>query len=241
MRELSQEERRRYSRTVMLPEIGKTGQLKLLESKALIVGCGALGSITAMQLAASGVGHLIIVDFDTVDISNLQRQLAFEEKDLGHKKSERLASKIHAINSGIEVSVVDGLLKRAQAEMLMAECDIVLEGSDNPATKYMVTDAAAAVGTPCVLGAVSGFSGQVQTFAPGHAGYRDWWPEEVGDGGFTPCSLGGLLGPVPSLVASIQSAEAIKILAGLTPALLDTLLAIDTHSMEFRKFRFNEE
>lgn len=236
MRELSQEERRRYSRTVMLPEIGKEGQARLLESHALIVGCGALGSIVAMQLAASGVGHLTIVDFDTVDISNLQRQLAFTEGDIGQKKSERLAAKIHAINSGIEVKTIDGVLKRTKAERLMADCDIAIEGSDNPATKYMVTDVAEALEKPCVLGAVSGFSGQVQTFAPGHAGYRDWWPEEVGESGFTPCSLGGLLGPVPSLVASLQSAEAIKILAGLKPALLDTLLTLDTLKMEFHSY-----
>lgn len=238
MKELTPDERRRYSRTISLPEIGNEGQLRLLSSHVLIVGCGALGSIVAMQLAASGIGHMTVVDFDTVDISNLQRQLAFCENDIGHKKARRLAAKLTSINSGINVNSMDRLLRNGDMDALLADCDVVVEGSDNPATKYMVTDAAASGGIPCVLGAVSGFTGQVQTFLPGHTSYRDWWPDEVDHAGFTPCSMGGLLGPVPSLVASIQAAEVIKILTGIGSTLADSLLTIDTYSMDFHTFRF---
>lgn len=225
--------RRRYSRNLLLPEIGESGQRALLRSSVLVVGAGALGSIVSMYLACSGVGRLGICDFDTVDLSNLQRQLGFTVDDIGRSKVEATSRRLAAINPEITIESHEGLLRPDKARELFARYDVIVEGSDNPATKYMVTDIAAETAKPCVLGGVSGFSGQVMTFHPGGKTYRDIFPDAAPEGGYTPCSLGGVLGPLPGIVGSIQAAEVIKIITGAGQTLDRRMLLVDALNMTF--------
>lgn len=235
MATLTADERRRYSRNIMLSGIGAEGQERLLQSKVLIVGCGALGSVCAMYLAGSGVGMLGLVDFDTVDISNLQRQLSYTITDIGQSKAGTLASKIRDINPAVNVKVYDTLLTGRSAGDIISEYDIIVEGSDNPDTKYLISDMCADLKKNCVMGGIAGTQGQVICFAHGHASYRDFFPEAAAPDGFTPCSLGGVLGPLPGIVGSIQAAETVKIITGLGKPMFDTLLLIDAGNMEFNK------
>ncbi len=221
----------RYIRNIQLPEIGQAGQNRLSASSVLVVGAGALGSVASMYLAGSGVGRLQIVDFDNIDLTNLQRQLSFAESDLGKPKALTLAEKLRAINSEIKVEAINRLIKPSDLEELMGDCDLVLECSDNPATKYAVTEAAEKAGISYVLGGVAQWRGQVMDWAPGHAGYSDFFPIGADSQGYTPCAIGGVLGPVPGIVASIQATEAIKLLTGAGAPLLDRLLIIDALTM----------
>lgn len=227
--QLTEEQRLRYSRSIMLPEIGKRGQERLLKARVLIVGAGALGSITAMYLAASGVGHLTLADYDTVDLSNLQRQLSFSTSDCGSMKAEAASRRIADINPDVTVSVFGKMITAGNARYLFTGHDLVIEGSDNPSTKYLVTDLCAELGIPCVLGGVAQFRGQVTSWAPGHPTYRDLFPEKAEEGGYTPCSLGGILGPLPGIIASTQACEAIKIITGAGTPLYGRLFVLDIH------------
>lgn len=224
---LSPDNRRRYSRNILLPEIGHQGQSKLLASNVLIVGCGALGSIVAMYLAGSGVGHMTLVDFDTIDISNLQRQLSFTTGSCGQKKAAVTADRLKEINPEVSVTVFDGMLTAKNAGTLFQGHDLVIEGSDNPATKYLVTDQCSLLSIPCVLGGVAQFRGQVMSWKPGCASYRDVFPEPAQEGGYTPCALGGVLGPLPGIIGSYQAAEAVKILTDVGQPLYNRLLIFD--------------
>ena len=220
----------RYSRNLMLPEIGRPGQHKLLTSRVLIVGVGALGSIAAMYLAASGVGCITLADYDTIDISNLQRQLSFSTEDCGKFKAESARDRLLSINPEVNVSVINNMLTRQNTPELIAAHDLVIEGSDNPSTKYLISDMCHAAGVPCVLGGVAQFNGQVMSWKPGYPTYRDIFPEQAAEGGYTPCSLGGVLGPLPGIVASWQAAEAIKILTDIGTPLFGRMLLIDALS-----------
>ncbi len=237
METLTKEQNRRYSRNIFLQQIGKTGQIKMLNASVLIIGTGALGSVISMYLAAAGVGHIGICDFDTIDISNLQRQLSFTEKDVGRKKLEVTAEKLHDINSEIKIETYPGLLRKDKAREIFAHYDIIVEGSDNPNTKYMVTDIAAELAKPCILGGVAQFAGQVMTILPGGKTYRDLFPEPAADGEFMPCSVGGVLGPVPGIVGSIQATETIKLITQTGYTLSGQLLTIDALTMTFRKIQ----
>ncbi len=225
--DLSKEQRLRYSRNLLLPEIGKEGQRRLLDSRVLIVGTGALGSIAAMYLAASGVGHITLADYDTVDISNLQRQLSFSTADCGSMKVDAARSRMASINPDVTVDVFARMITGENAHGLFSGHDLVIEGSDNPATKYLVTDTCAELQIPCVLGGVTQFQGQVMSWAPGHPTYRDLFPEQAEAGGYTPCSLGGVLGPLPGVIASTQACEAVKILTGAGTPLYGKLFMVD--------------
>ncbi|MCM1319758.1 MAG: HesA/MoeB/ThiF family protein [Muribaculaceae bacterium] len=225
--ELSKEQRLRYSRNIMLPEIGRKGQQQLLRSKVLIVGTGALGSIAAMYLAGSGVGEITIADYDTIDISNLQRQLSFSTEDCGKLKVLATKERLLSINPEIRVNVIDKMLTRNNAQDLISSHHLVIEGSDNPSTKYLISDLCKLTEVPCVLGGVAQFNGQVSSWCPGYPTYRDIFPEQATEGGYTPCSIGGVLGPLPGIVASWQAAEAIKILTGIGTPLFGRMLIID--------------
>lgn len=228
----------RYIRTIQLPEIGEAGQQRLLGSSVLVLGAGALGSVASMYLAASGIGHIRVVDFDNIDVTNLQRQLSYTEADLGRSKVMTLAERLRSINSEIEVEAVNQFVKPDDLAALMHGCDLVLECSDNPDTKYAVTTAAESLCIPYVLGGVAQWRGQVMDWAPGHARYADFFPIGADSNGYTPCSIGGVFGPAPGIVASIQAAEAIKLLVGAGHPLLDRLLLIDTLNMTFRTISF---
>lgn len=233
MLHLDEDNRRRYSRNIMLSEIGIEGQEKLFQSSVLIVGCGALGSVAAMYLAGSGVGRIGLIDFDTIDISNLQRQLAYGTDDIGKKKTVKLAEKIKNINSDITVECYDIFVNGKTLGGIAENYDIIIEGSDNPDTKYFVSKTSVELKKPCILGGIFRTEGQVLTYIPGHASYIDFFPVGAEAGGFTPCSLGGVLGPLPGIVASIQATEAIKILTGFGQPLIDRLLLIDAATMTF--------
>lgn len=224
---LTADQRRRYSRNILLPEIGPRGQERLLGATVLVVGCGALGSMCAMYLAGSGVGHIRLVDFDTIDISNLQRQLSFSTRQCGQKKAEALRTRLLEINPDIDVRAYDRLMRRDDADELMTGADLVIEGSDNPSTKYLITDLCRERGVPCVLGGVSAWQGQILSWAPGYPCYRDIFPSAATEGSYTPCALGGLPGPLPGIVGAAQALEAVKILTHAGRPLYGRLLLID--------------
>ena len=228
---LTKEQEVRYSREISLPEIGREGVQRLLGASVLVVGAGALGCITAMYLAAAGVGRIGVADFDTVGLSNLQRQLSYTEEDIGRPKADTLAAKLQAINSEIEVEIFGKMLTGGNITELMEKYDIIVEGSDNPSTKYLVSDAARKHGKPCIIGGVRGFIGQITTQLPEGPFYRDMFPDIPESCGLTPCSTLGVLGPVPGVVASLQATEVIKLITGAGTPLAGRLLQIDTLTM----------
>lgn len=232
---LSDEQKRRYSRNILLKEVGSEGQEKLLDTKIAVVGSGALGSIAALYLAGSGVGTIAIADFDTVDISNLQRQVAFSESDTGLKKVLATAERMTSINSEIKVIPVDALLSKKNIESFIADYDIVIEGSDNPATKYLVCETCEQMGKRYCLAGVSQFSAQVMSWQPGCQGYKDVFPEAAGEGEFMPCAVGGVCGPFTGVVGSTQAVEALKMALGIGEPLYDRILIIDSLNMKFRE------
>lgn len=221
----------RYSRLTTLPDIGPEGLRLLRKARVTVVGCGALGSLCSMYLAASGVGHITIADFDTIDISNLQRQLFFTESGLGDSKARTLASKIKAINSEVSVSVIEKLVRRDNALSIFASEDVIIDGSDNPATKLMTDSVCAEIGKPCVIAGVSGFECQVMTCQPGSVRYSDVFGDASGCSGVTPCSVGGVLGPAAGVAASIQASEAIKLLTGAGRLLVNRLFTLNLLDM----------
>lgn len=221
----------RYSRLVTLPEIGREGVKTLNNASILIIGCGALGSLCAMYLAASGVGHLTIADLDTIDISNLQRQLFFTEDALGKSKARILKEKIQSLNSGIEVKVIEKFLTADLARKMVGEYDVVIDGSDNPDTKLMTDRVCREAGVACIIGGVRGFSGQVMTITENSTGYAEIFGDAPSCGGFTPCSVSGVLGPAAGIIASVQAAEAIKLITGAGRTLADRLLNINLLDM----------
>lgn len=224
-------QKQRYSRLVSIPEIGEEGVRKLNASHVLMIGCGALGSMCAMYLAASGVGHITIADFDTVDISNLQRQLFFTEQDLGKSKAQVLAARINALNSETQVTVLEKLIRSPRDLGDITEYNVIIDGSDNPHTKLLTDRLSADSDVPCVIAGVRGFECQIMTCVPGSVRYADVFGEDAACSGFTPCSIGGVLGPTAGVAASLQCAEAVKIIAGTGKPLTDRLLAMNLLDM----------
>ena len=192
-----------------------------------VIGCGALGSLCAMYLAASGVGNINIADFDTVDLSNLQRQLFFTEADLGKTKALVLRDRMLALNSGVSVNVTQEMVRPANAGDFLAGCDVVVDGSDNPATKLMTDRLAAKYEIPCVIAGVRGFDLQVITCLPGGTRYADIFGDAPACDGFTPCSIAGVLGPTAGIAASLQAAETVKLITGAGNTLSGKLLTIN--------------
>ena len=203
----------RYARQQQLPEIGAEGQRLLRAARVLVLGCGALGSLAAMYLAGAGVGELVIADFDSVDITNLHRQLFYTEAEAGRSKARLLADRIAALNSEVKVTVVAEFVRPERMSELASAVDLVVEAAENPDTKTMVSDACQALCRPCVIGGVEGWRGQVLTCLPGSPYYRAVFGAGA-DAGFTPCSLGGVAGPLPGVVASLQALEAVRVITG---------------------------
>lgn len=228
----------RYSRIEMLPEIGREGVEKLNRGSVLIIGCGALGSLSSMYLAASGVGTIGLCDFDTIDLSNLQRQLFFDEASLGKSKAGVLRQRMEALNPHTNVRVYNKMVNEPLASELFKEYDFIIDGSDNPSTKLMTDRVCAKLGKPYTIGGVKEFSGQVMSWAPGHKRYSEIFGEIPSCSGFTPCSLAGVLGPAAGVVASVQASEAIKYLTEAAPLLYDSLFLIDLKNNLSRTFKF---
>lgn len=230
---MTSEEKRRYSRQISVEEIGESGQLRLLSSKVAIVGCGALGSMVAMQLAAAGVGTIVIADFDTIDISNLQRQFFFTTDEAGSYKADVLAVRMSAINPECKVEIVKRMIDRKLAYEIFRSCDFVIDATDNPASKMMIEEVCDSLGKYCCVAGVSGFHGQVMTIRPGALKFGEVFSQDA-ESEFLPCSISGVVGPAAALCASIQASETIKFLTSSGQTLEDRLLTFDLLSDTFQ-------
>lgn len=242
---LSEDQRIRYSRHTLLNEIGEAGQIKLLESKVLLIGAGGLGSPAAIYLAAAGVGTLGIVDFDTVDVSNLQRQILHGNKDVGRPKVESAADRIKDINPDVKVIGYREPITSHNALEIIKQYDVVINGSDNFPTRYLVNDACQFLSKPLVDASIFMFEGQVTVYQPGDeaagiAGgpcYRCLYPDPPPPGEVPSCAEAGVLGVLPGIVGSIQAIEALKLILGIGEPLIGKLMMIDTLDMTFRTLR----
>ncbi|MGC2112851.1 MAG: molybdopterin-synthase adenylyltransferase MoeB [Candidatus Korobacteraceae bacterium] len=238
---LSNDEILRYSRHLILPEVGMEGQRKLKQAKVLCIGTGGLGSPLALYLAAAGVGTLGIVDFDIVDITNLQRQIIHGTADVGRKKLDSAADRITAMNPNVEVRKFETRLTSSNALEIFRDFDIVVDGTDNFPTRYLVNDACVLSGKPNVYGSIFRFEGQASVFAmKGGPCYRCLYPEPPPPGVVPSCAEGGVLGILPGLVGTIQATEAIKLIVGSGEPLVGRLLLVDALAMRFRELKLRK-
>lgn len=235
---LTPAELQRYSRHLILPEVGLEGQQKLKAASVLIVGAGGLGAPLSMYLAAAGVGRIGLVDFDRVDESNLQRQLLFGTADVGRPKLEAAAQRLRDINPHVTIERHDVRLSSANALDIVGAYDLVADGTDNFPTRYLVNDACILTGTPNVYGSIFQFEGQVSVFCtPEGPSYRCIYPEPPPPGLVPSCAEGGVFGVLPGIVGSLQAAEVIKLITGIGEPLVGRLLLIDVLAMQFRTLR----
>ncbi len=238
----SADEIRRYSRHLMLPEFGARGQKKLKASRVLVVGAGGLGSPAAMYLAAAGVGTLGLVDFDVVDLSNLQRQLLHGTADVGRTKLTSATDTLNALNPHVLVQPHALRLSAQNALPLFAQYDLVLDGTDNFPTRYLINDACVLTGKPNVSASVFRFEGQASVFCtPEGPCYRCLYPEPPPPGLSPSCGEGGVLGIVPGVIGTLQATEAIKVLTGVGQPLIGRLLTFDALEMTFRQFKVKKD
>ncbi|NBB84848.1 MAG: molybdopterin-synthase adenylyltransferase MoeB [Bacteroidetes bacterium] len=238
---LSTDEVQRYGRHLTLPEVGKAGQERLKASSVLIVGAGGLGSPAAMYLAAAGVGRIGLVDFDTVEASNLQRQLLHGTSDVGRSKLASAQDRLKDLNPHVEVELHETRLTSENALDIMDGYDIVADGTDNFPTRYLINDACVLTGTPNVYASIFRFEGQVSVFAtPEGPCYRCAYPEPPPPGLVPSCAEGGVLGVLPGLVGTLQATEVIKMLLGIGDSLVGRLLLIDTLPMTFRTLKIQK-
>ena len=241
-RRLTDDQRNRYSRHLLIPEVGEKGQLALLDSKMLLIGAGGLGSPAALYLAAAGVGTLGIVDEDTVDASNLQRQILHNTARLGMLKTESARETLTALNPDVNVVEHRARLSAENVLDLIADYDVVVDGSDNFPTRYALNDASAILGKPVVHGSIFRFEGQVTVFAPGQGPcYRCLFPEPPPAEMAPSCAEAGVLGVLPGIVGSLQAVEAIKLLLGIGEPLIGRLLLYDALETSFRELKLRRD
>jgi adenylyltransferase/sulfurtransferase len=239
--ELTTDDLSRYSRHLILPEVGMEGQRKLKAARVLCVGTGGLGSPLALYLAAAGIGTLGLVDFDIVDASNLQRQIIHSTKDIGRKKLDSAEEKLLALNPALNVVKHDTMLSSANALDILKDYDIVADGTDNFPTRYLVNDACVLLGKPNVYGSIFRFEGQASVFATAQGPcYRCLYPEPPPPGLVPSCAEGGVLGILPGLVGVIQATEAIKLILGKGESLAGRLLLVDALNMRFRELKLRK-
>jgi sulfur-carrier protein adenylyltransferase/sulfurtransferase len=232
---LSREEVLRYSRHLILPDVGLEGQQKLKAARVLLVGAGGLGSPAALYLAAAGVGTLGLVDFDVVDVTNLQRQILHGTRDIGRSKLDSATSRIADINPHVRVERFETRLTSANALDIIREFDLVVDGTDNFPTRYLVNDACVLSGRPNVYGSIFRFEGQASVFATADGPcYRCLFREPPPPGLVPSCAEGGVLGVLPGLVGTIQATEAVKLILGIGDTLIGRLLLVDALRMQFR-------
>ncbi|MDX9975095.1 MAG: molybdopterin-synthase adenylyltransferase MoeB [FCB group bacterium] len=236
--ELTPQEIARYSRHLLMPEVAIEGQKRLKAAKVLLIGAGGLGSPLGLYLAAAGVGHLGIVDFDAVDFSNLQRQVLHATSDVGRRKTESAAERLRGINPEIEVTTYETRITSANALQLIEPYDIVIDGTDNFPTRYLTNDACVLLGKPNIYGSIFRFEGQASVFAP-PAGpcYRCLFAEPPPPGMVPSCAEGGVLGILPGVIGCIQATEAIKLILGRGETLIGRLLLYDALAMKFREIK----
>ena len=239
---LTAEQKLRYSRHLLIPEVGSAGQARLLGSKALFIGAGGLGSPAALYLAAAGVGTIGIVDFDIVDVSNLQRQIIHTTDRVGERKVESARKSINALNPDIKVVPHEEMLVAANVERIIAGYDVILDGTDSFETRYILNDAAVAAGIPVIHASVFRFEGQLTTFIPYEGPcYRCLYPTppppELAPG----CSVAGVLGVVPGILGLLQATEALKVLLGIGNTLAGRLLLFDALETEFTELKLRRD
>ena len=235
---LSNEEIRRYARHLILPEVGPEGQAKLKAAKVLLVGAGGLGSPAALYLAAAGIGTLGLVDFDVVDESNLHRQILFGTSDVGRAKLSAAAARLSDVNPNVRVVPFETRLTSQNALGILADFDVVADGTDNFPTRYLVNDACVLLGRRNVYASIFRFEGQASVFgAPGGPCYRCLYAEPPPPGVVPSCAEGGVLGVLPGLLGTIQAAETIKLVLGVGDPLVGRLLLVDALGMRFRELR----
>src|SRR5213078_1717642 len=239
---LNNDEILRYSRHLIMPEVGMEGQLKLKAAKVLCIGAGGLGSPLALYLGAAGIGTLGIVDFDVVDYTNLQRQIIHSTADVGRPKLQSAAEKLKAMNPFLNIRTFDTRLSSANALELFREFDIIADGTDNFPTRYLVNDACVLTGKPNVYGSIFRFEGQASVFwAARGACYRCLYPEPPPPGLVPSCAEGGVLGVLPGIVGAIQANEAIKLIIGGGTPLINRLLLFDAWRMRFRELKLRKD
>jgi len=234
---LTPDQVKRYSRHIIMSDVGSRGQRKLMGSSALIVGAGGLGSPSAIYLALAGVGTIGIVDFDVVEISNLQRQILHHTSDIGRPKLQSARDNIISYNPDTNVVLHEVRLESHNAREIISQYDLVINGADNFATRYLVNDACYLEGKPLVDGSILIFDGQATLFLPGQGCYRCLFPEPPPPGLVPNCAEAGVLGALTGLVGSIQATEALKLILGIGESLVSRLLLIDALSMSFREVR----
>ena len=241
--ELNNDEIRRYSRHLILPEVGLSGQKKICSSSVLCIGAGGLGSPIAMYLAAAGVGKLGLLDFDTVDFSNLQRQIIHGTEDVGRPKTQSASETIKSINPNVEVVVYNTRISSENALDILRPYDIVVDGTDNFPTRYLTNDACVLLKKPNVYGSIFRFEGQASVFAPHLGGpcYRCLYPEPPPPGMVPSCAEGGVLGVLPGIVGTIQATEILKLALEKGSSLIGRLLLFNALDMKFRELKLRRD
>jgi adenylyltransferase/sulfurtransferase len=241
--ELNNDELRRYSRHLILPEVRLEGQKKIRAARVLCIGAGGLGSPVAMYLAAAGIGTLGMVDFDAVELSNLQRQLLHGTEDVGRPKTESARDTLHRLNPNVEIILHPARLTSKNAIEIIQPYDIVVDGTDNFPTRYLANDACVLLGKPNVYGSVFRFEGQASLFAPHLGGpcYRCLYPEPPPPGTVPSCAEGGVFGVLPGIIGTIQATEALKLILGIGVSLLNRLLLYNALDMRFRELKLRRD
>jgi adenylyltransferase/sulfurtransferase len=238
---LSKEEVLRYSRHLIMPEVGMEGQLKLKQARVLCIGTGGLGAPLGLYLAAAGVGRLGLVDFDVVDFTNLQRQVTFSTSDVGRRKIEAARERLAGINPEIEIVTHEAKLTSENAMDILRDYDIIVDGTDNFPTRYLVNDACVLLGKPNVYGSIFRFEGQATVFGmPGGPCYRCLFPEPPPPGLVPSCAEGGVLGVLPGIIGAIQAMETIKLILGSGASLAGRLLLFDALGLKFREMKLRK-
>ena len=238
---LSNEEIMRYSRHLIMPEVGMDGQLKLKQAKVLCIGTGGLGAPLGLYLAAAGVGRIGLVDFDVVDSTNLQRQVLFSTQDVGRPKIQAAADRLRNLNPEIQIDTFETHLTSENALDIMKDYDIIVDGTDNFPTRYLINDACVLLGKPNVYGSIFRFEGQITVFGyPGGPCYRCLYPEPPPPGLVPSCAEGGVLGVLPGIVGTIQAAETLKLIIGKGEPLIGRLMLFDALAMKFRELKLRK-
>ncbi|OGO47353.1 MAG: thiamine biosynthesis protein ThiF [Chloroflexi bacterium RBG_16_64_32] len=238
---LTEEQVNRYSRHIIMPQVGPLGQRKLMAAKVLIIGAGGLGSPSALYLALAGVGTIGIADFDIVDLSNLQRQVLHHNDDVGRPKTQSAKDTLLSYNPDVNVVIHDGPLTSENATEIISQYDMVINGADNFTTRYLVNDATYFAGKPLVDGSVLLFDGQATVFIPGKGCYRCLFPAPPPPGLVPSCAEAGVLGALTGVVGSIQAIEALKLILKIGESLASRLLLFDALSMEFRVVKLRRD